>query len=295
MMREEFSLNSAADGITLACYRWLAPEPAVGVVQIAHGMGEHALRYAPFAEYLNRAGFHVYANDHRGHGRTAENKKVLGDFGAAGWNGLVADMAQLTRHAHATHRAVPIVLLGHSMGSFAAQQYILDHSGLITGVILSGSASLDRLFASAALPEDSSKPADLTALNREFEPARTPFDWLSRDTAEVDKYVGDPLCGFGVDARATLSMAAGGARTVDTAEIARIRKTLPIYIFAGDKDPVNHHLEWLRPLGARYRAAGIADVSEKFYPDGRHEMLNETNRAEVMHDTVAWLRRTIAK
>ncbi|MGC1678262.1 MAG: hypothetical protein WA740_12105, partial [Candidatus Binataceae bacterium] len=87
----------------------------------------------------------------------------------------------------------------------------------------------------------------------------------------------------------------GGARTVDPAEVARIRKTLPIYIFAGDKDPVNHHLEWLRPLGERYRAAGITNVAEKFYPDGRHEMLNETNRTEVMRDTTAWLRRAIAR
>lgn len=294
-MREEFSLISAADGITLACYRWLAPEPALGVVQIAHGMGEHALRYAAFAEHLGRAGFHVYANDHRGHGRTAAKRELLGDFGAAGWNGLVADMAQLTRHAHAAHSNLLIILFGHSMGSFAAQQYILDHSELVAGVILSGSASLDRLFASAAVPQDSSKPADLTALNRDFEPARTPFDWLSRDRAEVDKYVADPLCGFGVDARATVSMATGGARTVDPAEVARIRKTLPIYIFAGDKDPVNHHLEWLRPLGERYQAAGITNVTEKFYPDGRHEMLNETNRTEVMRDTTAWLRRAIAR
>ena len=295
MMREEFSLNSAADGIALACYRWLAPEPAAGLVQIAHGMGEHSLRYAAFAEHLNHAGFHVYANDHRGHGRTAAKQDQLGDFGAGGWNGLVADMAQLTRHAHAAHSTLPIVLLGHSMGSFAAQQYILDHSGIIAGVILSGSASLERLFAGTAVPRDSSKPADLTALNRDFEPARTPFDWLSRDPAEVDKYVADPLCGFGVDAQATVSMAAGGRRTVDPAEIARIRKNLPIYIFAGDKDPVNHHLEWLRPLGERYRAAGITDVTEKFYPDGRHEMLNETNRAEVMRDIVVWLRRAIAR
>ncbi|MGB6091225.1 MAG: alpha/beta hydrolase, partial [Candidatus Binataceae bacterium] len=98
-----------------------------------------------------------------------------------------------------------------------------------------------------------------------------------------------------IDAKARASMAAGGARTVDPAETARIRTTLPIYIFAGDRDPVNHHLEWLRPLGERYRAAGISNVAEKFYPDGRHEMLNETNRAEVMRDTVAWLRRTLDK
>lgn len=293
MKREDFRFRSEADGLEVACYHWPAQGKAAGVVQIAHGMGEHALRYSAFAEFLNAAGFHVYANDHRGHGRTAPKPELLGDFGTAGWDGLVADMAQLTRDAHAGAPGLPIVLLGHSMGSFAAQQYILDHSELIAGAIISGSASLDRLAALDVSPEDSSKPADLSALNRGFEPARTPFDWLSRDYAEVDKYVADPLCGFGVNARARATMAAGGARTVDAAQIARIRKTLPIYIFAGDQDPVNHHLEWLRPLGERYRAAGIKEVTEKFYKDGRHEMLNETNRAEVMNDILAWLRRVV--
>lgn len=294
MNREDFILHSEADGIDIACYRWPAPGKAIGVVQIAHGMGEHSLRYAGFANFLGNAGFDVYANDHRGHGRTAPKPHLLGDFGAAGWDGLVGDMAQLTRHARKAAPGLPLVLLGHSMGSFAAQQYILEHSALIAGVILSGSASLDRLLASNASPEDSEKPADLTALNRDFEPARTPFDWLSRDTAEVDKYIADPLCGFGVNARARASMAAGGARTIAPAEIARIRKDLPIYIVAGDKDPVNHHLEWLRPLGERYRAAGIRSVAEKFYTDGRHEMLNETNRIEVMNDILSWLRRALA-
>ncbi|MGH7782127.1 MAG: lysophospholipase [Candidatus Binataceae bacterium] len=293
MNREDFRFRSEADGLEVACYYWPAQGNAAGIVQIAHGMGEHSLRYAAFAEFLNAAGFCVYANDHRGHGRTASKPELLGDFGTAGWDGLVADMAQLTRYAHAAGPVLPIVLLGHSMGSFAAQQYLLDHSGLIAGAIISGSASLDRLGELDALPEDSSKPADLSALNRGFEPARTAFDWLSRDSAEVDKYVADPLCGFGVNAQARASMGKGGARTIDPIQIARIRKTLPIYIFAGDKDPVNHHLEWLRPLAARYRAAGIKDVSEKFYKDGRHEMLNETNRAEVMNDILVWVRHAI--
>jgi alpha-beta hydrolase superfamily lysophospholipase len=295
MSREDFRLKSEADGIQIACFQWPAQGPAIGVVQLAHGMGEHSLRYARFADFLNAAGYDVYANDHRGHGRTAPKPELLGDFGAAGWNGLVADMAQLTRHARTAAPGLQIVLLGHSMGSFAAQQYLLDHSALIAGAIISGSAALDRLGLRDASPEDSAKPADLTALNRDFEPARTPFDWLSRDSAEVDKYVADPLCGFGVNGRARATMAAGGARTVDPAQLARIRKDLPIYIFAGDKDPVNHHLEWLRPLGERYRAAGIKDVTEKFYKDGRHEMLNETNRAEVMNDVLAWLRRTAGR
>jgi alpha-beta hydrolase superfamily lysophospholipase len=286
MRREDFSFTSE-DGIEIAYYRWRAEGKASGIVQIAHGMGEHAFRYAHVAEALNQAGFHVFANDHRGHGRTAPNRESLGDFGAGEWNGLVADMVTLTRLARTREGRLPLVLLGHSMGSFAAQQYVLDNSASIAGLVLSGSAAVDKL------PIDPSREADLTAFNAAFEPARTQHDWLSRDPAAVDAYEADPLCGFGVNKRAMESMAANAGRLADPAALGQIRKDLPIYIFAGDKDPVNHHLEWLKPVAERYRAAGIKNVSEKYYPEGRHEMLNETNRDEVMRDLVSWLKKTI--
>jgi alpha-beta hydrolase superfamily lysophospholipase len=283
--RDDFSFNSE-DGLEIAYYRWRAPGKAAAIVQIAHGMGEHSLRYAHVAEFLNQAGFHVYANDHRGHGRTAKGRESLGDFGNGGWNGLVADMVTLTSLARTREGRLPVILLGHSMGSFAAQQYVLDHSALIAGLVLSGSAAVDKLAI------DPSQDADLTAFNRAFEPARTQHDWLSRDPAAVDAYEADPLCGFGINKTAMQTMAAGASRLVDPAALAQIRKDLPIYIFAGDKDPINHGLEWLTPVAERYRAAGIADVSEKYYPEGRHEMLNETNRDEVMRDLATWLQKT---
>jgi alpha-beta hydrolase superfamily lysophospholipase len=251
-------------------------------------MGEHALRYDHVAGFFLNAGFHVYANDHRGHGRTAKSRDALGDFGAGGWDALVSDVVRLTELACRRESQLPIVLLGHSMGSFAAQQYMLDHSKSIAGVILSGSVSVDKLTF------DSSRSADLTALNRDFEPARTPYDWLSRDPAVVDAYVADPLCGFGVKARSLQSMSAGLSRLRDAAELQRIRPNLPIYIVAGDHDPLNRRLEWLRPLAERYRAARVADVTEKYYAGGRHEMLNETNRDEVLKDLLSWARRVIA-
>jgi alpha-beta hydrolase superfamily lysophospholipase len=288
MRREDFSFNSE-DGLEIAYYRWRAPVRAAGIVQIAHGMGEHSLRYAHVAESLNQAGFHVYANDHRGHGRSVKGPDSLGDFGAGGWNGLVADMLTLTRLARTREGRLPLILLGHSMGSFAAQQYVLDNSELIAGLVLSGSAAVDKLEI------DPSRDADLTAFNRAFEPARTQHDWLSRDPAAVDAYEADPLCGFGINKKAMESMTASARRLVDPPALAGIRKDLPIYIFAGDKDPINHGLEWLRPLAERYRAAGIANVSEKYYPDGRHEMLNETNRDEVIRDLASWLQKAIAK
>jgi alpha-beta hydrolase superfamily lysophospholipase len=289
--REDFSFTSpegsGKDPLAIACYRWGAIGKPVGIVQISHGMGEHSLRYAELAEFLNRAHFHVYANDHRGHGRTAKSKEALGDFGLRGWDALIEDMARLTRFARDRDGGLPVVLLGHSMGSFASQAYLLDHSDLLAAAVLSGSAAVDKLEIL------SSGDADLTAINREFEPARTPFDWLSRDNAEVDKYIADPLCGFGVIARSMATMAAASKRIIDPAELAGIRKDLPIWIMAGDKDPINHNLEWLRPVAERYRAAGIKDVSEKYYRDGRHEMFNETNRAEVYRDLIEWTRRAI--
>jgi alpha-beta hydrolase superfamily lysophospholipase len=287
MRREDFSFGSE-DGLEIAYYRWRAGGKAKGIVQIAHGMGEHSLRYAHVAEFLNQAGFHVYANDHRGHGASVKSRDSLGDFGAAGWNGLVADMVTLTRLARTREGGLPVILLGHSMGSFAAQSYVIDNSAAIAGLVLSGSAAMDKL------PIDPSRDADLAAFNSAFEPARTPHDWLSRDPAQVDAYEADPLCGFGIDKQAMGSMAAAAIRMIDPAALSQIRKDLPIYIFAGDKDPINHDLEWIKPLAERYRAAGITNVSEKYYPQGRHEMLNETNRDEVMRDLVNWLNRAIA-
>ncbi len=292
MAREDFSFDSpeapGKNPISVACYRWPALGKPVGVVQISHGMGEHSLRYADLAAYLNQAGFHVYANDHRGHGRTSTSKEALGDFGIGGWDAVIEDMARLTRIAREREGGLPVVLLGHSMGSFATQAYLLDHSDLIAAAVLSGSAAVDKLQII------SSGDADLTAINREFEPARTPFDWLSRDPAQVDKYIADPLCGFGVIAASMATMATASMHIIDPAQLTRIRKDLPIWIMAGDKDPINHNLEWLRPLAERYLVAGIKDVTEKYYRDGRHEMFNETNRAEVYRDLLQWLRRTLS-
>ena len=279
---DQFRFTSR-DGTEIACYRWKATARPKGVLQISHGMGEHALRYAPVAEFYNANGFHVVANDHRGHGKSVKSKEGLGDFGAGGWNALIADMTTLSRKARAEFSGLPLIVLGHSMGSFALQQYLLDHSGAIAGAVLSGSAAADRL------PVDPERDADLSAINRAFEPARTPFDWLSRDEKEVDKYVADPLCGFGVNKAGMISMAAAMARTIDPKALALIRKDLPIYVFAGDKDPVNANLAGLKIVAQRYRDAGIADVTEKYYPGGRHEMFNETNRDEVMRDLLAWM------
>jgi alpha-beta hydrolase superfamily lysophospholipase len=262
-----------ADGTRIAAYRWPATGITKAVLQISHGMGEHALRYFEPLQALRDNGVAIYANDHRGHGLTA---KTLGDFGPGGFAAVIDDMARLSEIAKREHPGKTLILLGHSMGSFALQIYLPVHSGLIDGAVLSGSAALDLMP-----PPDPSGGA-LTALNALFEPARTPFDWLSRDAREVDKYIADPLCGFSVDQPAMLSIFSAAAPLFEPGALQRIRGDLPIYLIAGDKDPLNGGLAYLAPLVERYRAAGVKDVTHDFYPGGRHEMLNETNRAEVV-------------
>jgi alpha-beta hydrolase superfamily lysophospholipase len=290
MGREDLSFVSSCDRLRIVYYRWPAVAATRAVVQIAHGLGEHALRYAHVAAFLNDAGFTVYANDHRGHGRTAESPDSYGDFGNSGWDAVVADAVEFTRIIKRREPGLPVFLLGHSMGSFVAQQYILDDSALIAGCVLSGSAAPDLI---AHLVEEVGA-SGLEALNTPFEPARTPFDWLSRDQAAVDAYVADPACGFNMSERARESTKNAWERASDGEQLKRIRSDLPIYILAGDADPVNQNLEALKPVAQRYRAAGVADVTERYYAGGRHEMFNEINRDEVMQDLLVWLQRILA-
>lgn len=275
------------DGVSLAAWRWPAVRPRA-IVQIAHGMGEHALRYAPLAAKLVAAGYAVYANDHRGHGATAPSAKDLGDFGSGGFDAVVDDLGVLAAAAREELPGLPLVLLGHSMGSFAAQYYALDRSTEIEGLVLSGSSALDMLAASMADPEAIKLD---NAFNAPFEPARTPFDWLSRDTGEVDKYIADPLCGFTVRPEGLATIFGGAGRA---AAPSSVRADLPVLVLAGEDDPLNAKLALLQLLAQRYRDAGVKDVVTQFYPGGRHEMFNETNRDEVTANLIAWLNRVTA-
>ena len=210
----------AADGVSVSVFRWTNVAPPKAIVQIAHGMGEHAARYRRLAEALTAAGYVVYANDHRGHGTTAGSPDGFGDLGPSGWAGLVSDLGELGVIARREHPGIPLVVLGHSMGSFALQGYLLDHSADIDGAALSGTTALDVIAPGI----DPTKEVDLSAFNAPFEPARTEYDWLSRDPDEVDAYVADPACGFGLNPAATASMLDALADTGDAARLAGIRE-----------------------------------------------------------------------
>ncbi|MBT9490660.1 MAG: lysophospholipase [Rubrivivax sp.] len=281
------SFVSAADGTAITTYTWpdVAGTP-LGVVQIAHGLAEHGARYDRFALALNAAGFVVHAVDHRGHGRSANGH--LGQLGPAGFEGLIADVAQFGAALRTQHGGLPLFLFGHSMGSFAAQAALLDHAATWSGVVLSGSTALDMLAAAmASAPPDA--PSGLAAFNAGFE-HRTGYEWLSRDPAEVDAYVADPWCGWEVPDDVIPSLFAPAPRLADAALLARIRSDLPILIASGDADPLAGGGALIQLLGQRYRDAGVRDVSVTLYPAARHEILNESNRDEVTADIVAWLR-----
>jgi alpha-beta hydrolase superfamily lysophospholipase len=249
-------------------------------------MGEHMGRYADTIDVLVAAGLTVYANDHRGHGLTAHSQ--LGEFGRGGFELLVQDMVRLSEIAREENPTVPLLLLGHNMGSFAAQRYVIDHSHEIDGLILSGSGALEGL-ARTARPET----AGSNLLNAAFEPARTPFDWLCRDRAIVDAFMADPLCFEALDHESLVSFLGTAPRLCDPVALRKIRRDLPIYLFSGSEDPVGQQLRGLYTLIGRYRDAGLRDIAFDFYTGGRHEMLNETNRREVQTRLLGWISQTL--
>ncbi len=280
--RSRYTLDGN-DGHAIETYGWNGDAPVRAVVQIAHGMGEHTSRYDALAQSLALAGCAVYANEHRGHGADAAGRGELGDFGRGGFAALVDDMAVVSRFARSRHAGAPLVLLGHSMGSFAAQVYLLDHSELVQGIALSGTTAVNLLESQIVAGWT------LEDANSAFPNPRTPFDWLSRDAATVDAYIADPLCGFTITAASFQSMLAECARAAEVEKLKRIRPNLPLFAFVGDQDPINHQLEWFYPLLERYRNAGLTNVSSHVYGGARHEVFNETNRVEVITNLVAWI------
>jgi alpha-beta hydrolase superfamily lysophospholipase len=288
---DTFSYRSA-DGRQLSGYRWAARDgqSGSGVVVLIHGMGEHLRRYDHVANALTSQGFAVYGHDHRGHGASLAADDEPGQLGPNGWPALVDDLNLVISQAKSDHPRLPVVMVAHSMGSFATQQFLLDHGAEVDAVALTGTAALDLLESALDLSSD----LDLSAFNTPFQPARTDFDWLSRDESVIDAYLADPLCGFGIDSASAKEMFAGARRLADPAQVARMPRGLPVYVAVGSMDPVNGGLTLLWALVDRYRAAGLSDVTVRVYDDGRHEILNEINRAEVIDDLLQWLHRVSA-
>jgi alpha-beta hydrolase superfamily lysophospholipase len=291
-----------ADGFALHLYQW---RPAVGhaprgVVQLLHGASEHARRYEGLAQVLTAAGYLVYAHDQRGHGQTAGCRDKMGIVGADGWSGFVRDAHQVGELIEQQHSDLPLFLFGHSMGAALAQRAMQLWGEHLHGVILSGpSAPALNLEPIVALAEQAAQaepnaPSMLAsqmfaALNAPFAPGKTGYEWLSRDEKAVQAYVDDPWCGFPFCNRLAADLYAGLHALWQPQNMARIPQTLPLLVLAGEADPVGGNTVGVQALLAHYQQLGVLDLSHKFYPAARHEVLNEINREEVHCDIVEWL------
>ena len=305
----------AQDGHEIQTFIW-PNKNAKAWVHIFHGMAEHAKRYDRFAKALVAQGFAVVAHNHRGHGTS--NTTVLGQFAEQdGWQKVLKDLEAVradicdnppqTIEQHSDHpinqTKLPYYILGHSMGSFIAQSYLVGNAREIDGVILSAS-NFQNVFMShagkqvaniEAIRLGSDKPSKLLqflsfgSFNNHFKPTRTEYDWLSRDTKEVDKYVDDSLCGFACSISLWQDFLDALAQLFIKGSLGKVQKNLPILIIGGDKDPVGLMGKGLTKLAQSYQEAGQQKVTFKVYPDARHELLNETNRPEILEDIFTWL------
>lgn len=278
--------------------QWLAKEAKATLI-IAHGMAEHALRYHYVAQKMNEAGISVYAIHHIGHGANIQD--IKGHWEHGDYQKCVRHMDELIAIAKEENPDSKIFLLGHSMGSFMAQSYLKLYSKNIDGVLLSGSNAANSLFRFGKLaalvvgffskekkPNKMLDALSFGSFNRKFKPNRTKFDWLTRDTAIVDAYVADPLCGFVCTTSFFREFTAHLAKL--DKNLYTIRYDLPIYIFSGEDDPVGNFGKGPQKLYEQYKnKCNVEDVSLKLYPEARHETLNETNKDEVIQDCIDWM------
>ena len=292
-MRQDFYFPSCGEGQIHGC-RWETEGQPRAVVQLVHGIAEYVERYDDFAQYLNDRGFLVVAEDHMGHGKSADTG-TLGYF-AGGWFSAAADSYRLLSDTRRELPEVPYFLFGHSMGSFLTRTILARYpdSG-IRGAVICGTA----WQPSALLPvgigacrmacrrngERTSSPKlehlVFGGYNRRVEHKRTEFDWLTRDTAVVDRYLADPLCGFTPTAGLLRDMLTGISWIQRPENLAKMRKDLPVLFLAGGDDPVGNYGKGVRHAAQMFRRSGMTQVSQKIYPLGRHEILNELNRQEV--------------
>jgi len=301
-------LESVDDHITLYVHLWPV-EDATGWVHIMHGMSEHGVRYGHLAKALNASGFNVSADDHRGHGLTGREANSLGHLGSYnGWDKIVSDQSQIITHLQ-QQWTQPLVILGHSMGSFLAtrvvQRYAQKLSSQLQGLVLSGSNYSPPWFfriASVAAsfekwrqgPLAQSKLLDALSFgsfNNNFKPLRTPKDWISSDPKVVDAYIADPLAGRIISNQFWFDFLNGMSELSEPESMAQINNALPIYLFSGEKDPVGKQGKGVIALQKALQRAGSIQVDCCLYPNGRHEMINELNKKQVIADLMDWLNK----
>ncbi len=299
MSQESFTFRGS-NGQEIFTWCWRAPQKPRGILQIFHGMAEHGQRYTEFAQYLNKEDFTVYACDMRGHGRTGELNSDSCHMDRDGFSGSIEDQALLMEMIRQEYPGVPLVVLGHSFGSFLAQEFIKHYGNKISGVILSGSSLMKGADINSAYfisrlvrVSDDRKPGSLMSklsfgsYNKAIKSPASEFSWLSRDEKLVRKYDEDPFCG-NVLSNGFFNCFLGGLYQLYD-RMDKVPLDLPVYILSGDEDPVGKYGVGAKKLYDVYRRLGVTDLRIKLYPGARHEIINEINREEVYQDILQWL------
>ena len=303
-MHTDFFYPSKGVGKVHAC-RGSPEQPPVAIVQIIHGIAEHVERYQDFAQYLNRLGYLVVAEDHMGHGKTINGGGIQGYF-RGGWFTAVDDSYALLQSTRREFPELPYFLFGHSMGSFMTRTILCKYpnSG-ISGAILCGTGWQPKAVLSTGIaaceafckiqgektPSRALERLVFSGYNQKVEHPKTAYDWLTRDSRIVEAYLSDPLCGFTPTAGLMRDMLKGIRFIQAPRSLFAMKNDLPVFFIAGGDDPVGSYGKGVLRAADAFRSAAMADVSCKIYPLGRHEILNEINKEEVYQDVAAWLEK----
>ena len=295
---------AATDGTPLAARRWQPEQPAEAVVVLVHGMAEHSGRYGRLAGALTGRGYAVYAYDQRGHGDTADEADHGFFAEQDGWQKVVGDLGTVVGYAREQHPGLPLAVLAHSMGTFVSRTFAATHGARLDALVLTGTGGDQGLAGRAGLaiaraesrlrgPRHTSPLMDKLVFarsNAAFKPTRTDVDWLSRDEAEVDKYIADPKSGNVFTSGFYVDLLQGVAALGHDAALSAMPKDLPVLLASGAADPVGGKAgAGVIEVGDQLRRVGLRDVTVKLYPGARHEVFNELNRDEVTADVADWL------
>lgn len=287
---------------------WETTQKPRAVLQISHGMVEFIERYDDFAAYLNQNGIAVIGNDHLGHGHTAKKEEEYGYFCPQNMSEtVVADLHSVTQYAKECYPKVPFFLLGHSMGSFMARRYCMTYPEELTGAIISGTGSqpkavitmgkavcgLLKLVKGEHYRSEFVRKTSFGSFNKRIQPRRTENDWLTKDEAIVDWYNANKLCTFHFTLNGYQTLFDVLTFIQKRENIDKIPNTLPMYMIAGQEDPVGAYGKGVKAIYQKYRDKGMEDITLKLYPEDRHEILNELDREQVYQDILHWVEQHV--
>ena len=309
MVKNEFYYLSSDNKTQIHAVEWKPEKEIIGVIQIAHGVTEHILRYEQFAEFFTQKGFVVVGNDHLGHGTSiAKNSKPMYFGPKNSWNFVVQDIETCRKMTKEKYSDIPYVLLGFSLGSFLVRTYLIDYAKepidasiiMGTGYIPNFKIAIAKMIANneaKKVGEENTSPVikSLTfeTYNKLFKPNRTECDWLCSNEKAIDEYLADPLRGKNYSAGLFIELLSGMQYTSNLKNIKKMNKKIPIFLLSGDKDPVGEFGKGVIKTFDILRKAGIENVDIKLYKDLRHDILHEENRNNIYADIYNWLEKNI--